>query len=68
MKEKKTVETIWFNGREFNRVTWRNVQMEKQVNGVTVTRVARTVVVTFAVWEHIAPGAMFAHFMGRREF
>lgn len=69
MKEKKTVEVKWLNGREFRRVTWRNVQMEREIApGVTVTRVARTVVVTFAVWKHIAPGAMYAHFIGRREF
>ena len=69
MKEKKTVEVKWLNGREFRRVTWRNVQMEREIApGVTVTRVARTVVVTFAVWEHIGRGAMYAHFMGRREF
>ena len=68
MKEKKTVEVKWLNGREFRRVTWRNVQMEREIApGVTVTRVARTVVVT-TVWEHIGRGAMYAHCMGRREF
>ena len=69
MKEKKTVEVKWLNGREFRRVTWRNVQMEREIApGVTVTRVARTVVVTFAVGKHIATGGMYAHFIGRREF
>lgn len=52
--ETKTVQVVWFNGREFRRVTWRNVE------GIG------TVIVTFAVWKHIRPGVMHATFMGRR--
>ena len=67
MRNKKTVEVKWFNGREFRRVTRRNVAIENPDTPREIDRVVN-VVVTSAVWKHIAPGAMFAHFMGRREF
>ena len=47
----RTIQRIWFNGREFQRVTWHD-------NRVTVV---------WAVTEHINVSVMRGTFMGRRE-
>jgi hypothetical protein len=54
--DKKTVQVIWFQGREFQRVTWH-----RPFIGATA------VIVVFGGCKHIRPDVMNAKFMGRHE-
>ena len=49
-------QVVWFGGREFRHVTWRGIP-----------GIVPNITVTWAVWEHVTPTIMRAHFMGRRE-
>ena len=56
MNDRKTVQVVHFNGREFQRITW--VRPKAGVRAVTVV---------WAVWEHKGPSVMSGKCMGRRE-
>ncbi len=55
MKETKTVQVTWLNGKEFRKITWRHPL------GMTVT----SVTVVWAVWKHRNSSVMEATLMGR---
>jgi len=51
VRKGKTIQTVWFNGREYRRIIWHRSR----------------VVLTFCVHEHVNADMMFAYFIGRRK-